>query len=339
VKRLTKPLTNPHFVSRPIDLTKVKFIQRVIAQTCTPSWVNSVPKNYGESNAGTIKADEWRILATIYLPIALILLWGDWGGEPTEGSEAFRLLGMLDHSMALFQAVLLSCRFTSTPARASAYRSFLKHWVDGLNKHHPHTMDHGRRTNIHAAFHIYDFLLLFGPIISWWCFPFERLIRVLQRIKTNDRVGGELEATITTSFTRGVNLRHWLNRPNCPEIIREFKHLFDLAYTPRRNLDEESAPLAKDGERAHYTYRGVNFSHASTHLGNSLILYYPSPQAEPIAGSIQKIITQGDDTLFIVQRQAPLPAGSFDPFLRYPLFRAKSYSSQMEDATDTIIPS
>ncbi|KAF7330467.1 hypothetical protein MVEN_02485900 [Mycena venus] len=300
--RLTKPLVNPHFVSQAIDLTKLKFIQRVIANIVTPSWVNSVPKNYGESNAGTIKADEWRILATIYLPIALILLWGDWApqdGAFAEGSEASHLLGMLDHSMALFQAVVLACRFTVTFERATAYRDFIKDWVDGLNKHHPHTLDHARRTNIHAAFHIYDFLLLFGPIISWWCFPFERLI----------------------------------------EVIKEFKHLFDRAYTPRRNLSEESPPLVVDGERAHYTYQGVNFSRASTHLGNSLILYRPSIKADPIAGSIEKIVTRGDDTFFVVRRQAPLPPDSFDPFLRYPHFPAKSYSSQMDDATDTIISS
>ncbi|KAJ6491081.1 hypothetical protein C8R45DRAFT_826136, partial [Mycena sanguinolenta] len=96
--RLTKPFINPLFVSRTVDLSTIKFIQRVIAETATPSWINSVPKNYSESNAGTIKADEWRTLATIYLPIALIILWGDW--VPTES----RFLGMLDHSMALFQA-------------------------------------------------------------------------------------------------------------------------------------------------------------------------------------------------------------------------------------------
>ncbi|KAJ7749097.1 hypothetical protein B0H16DRAFT_1725140 [Mycena metata] len=85
--RLTKPLVNPHFVSRAIDLTKLKFIQCVIANTSTPAWVHSVPKNYGESNTGTIKADKWCILSTLYLPIALILLWGDLDreeGEPTK---------------------------------------------------------------------------------------------------------------------------------------------------------------------------------------------------------------------------------------------------------------
>ncbi|KAF7335607.1 hypothetical protein MVEN_02215300 [Mycena venus] len=323
---LINPLVNPHFVSRAIDLTKLKFIQRVIANTVTPSWVNSVPKNYGESNAGTIKADEWRILATIYLPIALILLWGDWApqdGGFAEGSEASRLLGMLDHSMALFQAVVLACRFTVTFERATAYRDFIKDWGLISTRHSIST----------TSFYF------FGPIVSWWCFPFERLIGVLQKIKTNDWIGGELEATITKSFTRGANLRRWLNRPDCPEVIKEFKRLFDRAYTPRRNLSEESPPLVADGERAHYTYQGVNFSRASTHLGNSLILYRPSIKADPIAGSIEKIVTQGDDTYFVVRRQAPLPPDTFDPFLRYPHFPAKSYSSQMDDATDTIISS
>ncbi|KAJ7783918.1 hypothetical protein DFH07DRAFT_727790 [Mycena maculata] len=193
-------------------------------------------------------------------------------------------------------------------------------------------------TNIHAAFHIYDFLLLFGPIISWWCFPFERLIGVLQRIKTSDQIGGELELTITNSFMRGANLWRWLNRPDCPDVIKEFKHLFDLAYTPRRDLHEESAPLTVDGKWAHYTFRGVNYSRASTHFGNSLILYSPSPEDDPTAGSIQKIVTDSKGTVFLVQRQAPLPTGSFDPFLRYPHFPAKLYSSQMEDTMDTIPP-
>ncbi|KAJ6537918.1 hypothetical protein B0H19DRAFT_962152 [Mycena capillaripes] len=55
---------------------------------------------------------------------------------------------------------------------ATAYRTFLKTWVEGLTVHHPHTLHHAKRPNVHVAFHIYDFLLLFGPVISWWCFPF-----------------------------------------------------------------------------------------------------------------------------------------------------------------------
>ncbi|KAJ7605679.1 hypothetical protein DFH06DRAFT_1275568 [Mycena polygramma] len=176
--------------------------------------------------------------------------------------------------------------------------------------------------------------------MAWWCFPFERLIGSLQKINTNDHVGGELESTITESFLRGANLRRWLSRADCPQVIKEFKELFDKAFTPRQNVDEESGPLSKDGERAHYTYQGVKFSRASTHLGNSLIIYYPSAGAvDPIAGSIQKIVTHKDHTVFFVQRQGPLPPDSFDPFLRYPHFPAKSYSSQMQDTIDQITSS
>lgn len=113
-QHLTKPLVNPHWVSKAINLTKLKFIQKVIANMATPLWIHSVPKAFRESNAGTIKADEWRILATIYLPITLILLWEDWDRESVGGSEPSRLLVVLDHSMALFQAVVIACQFTVT---------------------------------------------------------------------------------------------------------------------------------------------------------------------------------------------------------------------------------
>ncbi|KAJ6586081.1 hypothetical protein B0H19DRAFT_927263 [Mycena capillaripes] len=77
--------------------------------------------------------------------------------------------------------------------RATSYRTFLKEWLDKLHSLYPHTkyQNQKKRPNLHAAFHIYDFLLWFGPVISWWSFPFERLIGVLQRINTNDHIGGK----------------------------------------------------------------------------------------------------------------------------------------------------
>jgi hypothetical protein len=299
--------------------------------------INSVPRNYGESNAGSIKADEWRTLATLYLPIALVLLWAD---RPADEHSA-RLLGMLDHSMALFQAVILVCRYTMTVERANTYRQLLKTWVEGLTVHHPHTQSHAKRPIIHVAFHIYDFLLLFGPVISWWCFPFERAIGYLQKINTTDRVGGELEGILTKSFLRGATLRRWLRRPDCPDIIKHFKAIFDRAFGQRSEVVGTSPPLVKDGDRAQYMFNGTSFSRASTHLGNSLVLYYPSSSAStPIAGSIERILSHGEETSFIIRRQAPLPPGQSDPFLRYyPYFPAQTYSSKMQNTTDKVPPS
>jgi len=58
------------------SLDTIKYIQTVIKVTATPSWVNCMPHNYGQASAGMIKADQWHMLATIYLPIALVTLWG-----------------------------------------------------------------------------------------------------------------------------------------------------------------------------------------------------------------------------------------------------------------------
>jgi hypothetical protein len=37
----------------------MKHIRDVIANTATPSWLNSVPHNFGDAAAGPLKADEW----------------------------------------------------------------------------------------------------------------------------------------------------------------------------------------------------------------------------------------------------------------------------------------
>ncbi|KAJ7133858.1 hypothetical protein C8R46DRAFT_809056, partial [Mycena filopes] len=334
VSRLGQRHTDPDFVPKPINEARLRAVQRVIAKTITPAWINSVPSNYGEANAGTIKADEWRLLATLYIPIALVLMWGD---QPQY--DAQRVKEMLEHSMALFQAVVLVCRNSSSQERSAAYRQYIKEWVDGIAKNHPHAAEHNARINIHAAFHIYDFLILFGPIMAWWCFPFERLIGTLQKINTNNHIGGELEATIVKSFWRGANLRRYLNRSDCPEVIKQFKILFDLSFSPRNDRSVESAPHEKEKDRANYTHQGVNYSRSSTHLGNSLVIYYPSANAPPIPGSIQRIQTDGDKTVFHIQRQAPLPSGKFDPFLPFPHFPAKTYSSLMENTVDKVAPS
>lgn len=151
----------------------------------TPSWLGSVPYNFGDAAAGNLKADEWRTMFTVYLPIALVSLWGEGTSHPSAG-VAEKLRDVLDHTMSLVSAVTLACMRTVTRDRTEAYRDYVATWVRDLNRLHPHI---GHRTNNHMAFHIYDFLLLFGPVHSWWCFPFERLIGRLQRLPTNHKFG------------------------------------------------------------------------------------------------------------------------------------------------------
>lgn len=66
------------------------------------------------------------------------------------------------------------------------YLQYLTNYISRLNIVFPGL---GCESIHHLAFHIYDFLKLFGPVHSWWCFPFERLIGLLQRIPTNHHFG------------------------------------------------------------------------------------------------------------------------------------------------------
>ncbi|KAJ3933177.1 MAG: hypothetical protein NXY57DRAFT_865588, partial [Lentinula lateritia] len=100
--RIQQPLSSDASILPTGTPETLAHIQHVIRHTTTPSWLNSVPKNYGDAKAGSIKADEWRTLSTVYLPLALITLWGDNNGHPPPADNL--LLKALNHTMALFQA-------------------------------------------------------------------------------------------------------------------------------------------------------------------------------------------------------------------------------------------
>jgi hypothetical protein len=175
-------------------------ICNIIRDTATPTWLGSVPKNFGEASAGTIKADEWRSLITIYIPIALVSLWGAGTSHPSD-ELAIRLKTILDHMMELVGAVYLACARTMTPSRAQAYRLHIAAYVGKMQKIHS---TFSVRPNHHASFHIYDYLLLFGPAHSWWCFPFERLIGIIQRIPVNHKFGTSFQSTIEKARLNSV---------------------------------------------------------------------------------------------------------------------------------------
>jgi hypothetical protein len=153
-----------------------------------------------------------------------------------------------------------------------------------------------------------------------------------------------MEATITKSYMKAANLRRWLNRKDCPELIRVLKDLFNKSFKSTQkqlsvDLQGQAEQKPDTSNCAHCTFKGVNYSRAQTHLGNSLVLYYPyTSDVTPIAGSIQRIeICQGNP-FFHIQRQQPLAMNKFDPFHRYPWFFAKTYSSTMMRGCQDRIP-
>ena len=163
----------------------MRHIQSVIKEATIPSWVRSVPKNFGEAKAGTLKADEWRTLATIYLPLALVSLWGE-GSTHQSPEVKLHLRDVLDNTMALVSAIRITCSRTMTHSHIIAYCSCILTWLSMLLNTLPAAKP---IPNCHMACHIYDYLKLFGPVRSWWCFPFERLIGHLQHLPINHKFG------------------------------------------------------------------------------------------------------------------------------------------------------
>lgn len=161
------------------------FIQSVIKETTRPTWMNTVPVGFGEARTGTLKADEWRNLTTLLLPIALTLLWGR-GSKHKQAENAELLYQHLQHTMSLVQAVSLTCYRSTTDYRINKILHHLRFYLSELHTLHPNV---DPLTNQHMSLHLPDFLRLFGPVHSWWTFPFERLIGKLQHFPTNHRFG------------------------------------------------------------------------------------------------------------------------------------------------------
>jgi hypothetical protein len=89
---------------------------------------------------------------------------------------------------------------------------------------------------------------------------------------------------------------------------------------------------------ARFKHRGIFFTRVTTHIGNSLIEFYPNGNrtADPTPGCIQYIFTQGQMTAFAVFRQLPAQLGTVDPYQHYPFIPAKLYSSNLSDHLEIV---
>ncbi|KAJ7016118.1 hypothetical protein C8F04DRAFT_1349919, partial [Mycena alexandri] len=168
------------------------------------------------------------------------------------------------------------------------------------------------------------------------------LIGELGKVNTNDHLGGQHEATLLNTWIRAANLRRWINRPNCPAVLREFYRLFTRILGINLGDRTEAGKTdmkAADSRPANYQYDGVHYSRSSTHLGNSLVIHVGST-GKTYAGSIEEIVVdKQQQVVFKVRWQAPLPKGKNDPFRRFTYFPATTYSSKMSDEVDVIHPS
>ena len=149
----------------------------------TPSWLTSVPINLGEPSHGKLKADQWRTLGTTYLPVSLIRLWDKIEDDDLRSQQCKKLLAV---TLSLISAVILASSRTTSQENADLYLRHIQMYLNGLRELFPR---YKFLPNQHMALHLAEYLQLYGPVHSWWTFPFERLIGMLQHIPNNFQDG------------------------------------------------------------------------------------------------------------------------------------------------------
>ncbi|KAG1866853.1 hypothetical protein F4604DRAFT_1585320 [Suillus subluteus] len=154
-----------------------------------------------------------------------------------------------------------------------------------------------------------------------------------------------------------MKLKYWLNRPSCPPVFRDVKSLFDKFVSPTVDVIVEDCPIPPMPKEnipadlqclinvhqavlhAHIIYKGSIYTRESTHMGNSLILYYPdSVMHTQIPGTIKYIFRTKHGVGFTVRHYLPLHSSYPDPFRRYPHFPAQLHSLALADHLEVVMP-
>jgi hypothetical protein len=174
---------------------------------------------------------------------------------------------------------------------------------------------------------------------------------------------GQFEPAWLQSFIRGAKLRRWLSRPEGPAAIKECKKIFDKLYIPHLATyaevpDDDESPVESSSSsppddlrrlighgaitmHARFKHNGVIYARSSTHLGNSLVYFYPDGQTSspPVPGCVKYIYTNHKGVkFFALHRQLLAPNATPDPYQLYPHFPAKLYSPQLDVKLENVKP-
>ena len=114
----------------------LQHVKNAIAATDVPSWVKSVPANFGDAATGTLKADEWQTLGIIYLPLALISLWRYWCRQASSNYEASHLHAYLDHTMLIISAIVIACKHTASERCSNDFLQCITSYLTDLQVLH-----------------------------------------------------------------------------------------------------------------------------------------------------------------------------------------------------------
>ncbi|KAA1073203.1 hypothetical protein PGT21_050095 [Puccinia graminis f. sp. tritici] len=219
------------------DKTLISHVNSLLSKIRIPTWIQRAIPVLGKASFGRLKADEWRNLFTVQLPLILPSYWND--DDPA-------CLSLLHNFAHLVSLVNLGLKRSMTAKRADDYREHVQAYIQSSLTLFP---DVELAPNHHMAFHLARCLKALGPSRAWWSFSMERLMAQVLKSTGNNQLG-QMEITYQKTFGRISNLRSMLESgsfpPSLDPVIRQIKALYDpIPAVPRTRLNEPTRPLSE----------------------------------------------------------------------------------------------
>jgi hypothetical protein len=223
------------------NIEDLRHIQRGISETIRPGYQAPPPSNLGEPSHGKLKADVYRTLMEFDIPVSMVELSSRALASEEHTPQKRKLL---ECTMFLATALCWATSHRTSVKHAEEYMKNMRAYLSSIRELFP---NRNLRPNHHSALFIGEMLLRFGPLRGWWCFPFERVIGLLQQINTNSKLGkydnplmnrweltgpstDQLETTLVNSFCATANLQSFVDGPSCLNYLAFCAPIIEQCY-------------------------------------------------------------------------------------------------------------
>lgn len=154
----------------------LRYINTILPKIHTPTWIKRPIPVLGKASFGKLKADEWRSLITIQLPLILIPFWS--GKDHIKKS-------LLKNFVHLVSLINLGLKRVMNDLHIKGYRYHIRSYLESSILMFQHCK---LAPNHHMSVHLSDCLERFGPVRAWWSFPFERLMGKILKAGHNNHI-------------------------------------------------------------------------------------------------------------------------------------------------------
>ncbi|MBW0470530.1 hypothetical protein O181_010245 [Austropuccinia psidii MF-1] len=147
-----------------------------------PKGISKLPHNLGEAKHGRLKASDWLTLFTLVIPLILPEMFLEGTSEINPNSIRAKFL---QNTCDLIQCTRIACGRVVREGHAARFSKAYERYINSSKELYNNPRI---KPNHHFALHIPYQLKIWGTLMGVAEFAGERLIGLLQKIRTNNRI-------------------------------------------------------------------------------------------------------------------------------------------------------